>query len=95
MNLDTMRHQNETLLRKKIMNKTEKKTIEPAVKHGFTFKNDSFFTTFNQGNRTINKLVKQGYLEVKTNEYGTEYTPTDAARDFIKYGLTIEEVNAA
>ena len=77
------------------MNKTEKKTIESAVKSGFTFKNDYFFTTFSQGNRTINKLVKQGYLEVKTNDYGTEYVPTCAARDFIKYGLTIEEIQAA
>lgn len=77
------------------MNKIEKKAIESSVKHGFTWKNDSFFTNFNQGNRTINKLVKQGYLEVKTNEYGKEYVPTEAAIDFVKYGLTIEEVQAA
>lgn len=77
------------------MTKVEKKAIESSVKHGFTFKNDSFFTTFGQGNRTINKLVKQGYLEVKTNEYGKEYTPTEAARNFVKYGLTIEELQGS
>lgn len=73
------------------MNTIEKKAIQSAVKHGFTFKNDSFFTTFNQGNRVINKLVKKGYLVTKENEYGTEYTPTIAALDFVKYGLTIED----
>ena len=76
------------------MNKVETKTIQSAVRHGFTFKNDSFFTNYNQGNRTINSLVRKGYLEVKVNEYGKEYTPAKAALDFIKYGLTIEEVNS-
>ena len=76
------------------MNKIEIKAIQSAVKHGFTFKNDSFFTNWSQGNRTINSLVKKGYLEVKVNEYGKEYTPTTAALDFIKYGLTIEEVKS-
>ena len=75
------------------MNTIEKKTIESAIKFGFTFKNDSFFTTYNQGNRVINKLTKMGYLAPKENEYGTEYTPTLAAADFVKYGLTIEEVS--
>ena len=75
------------------MNKVETKAIQSAVKHGFTFKNDSFFTNWSQGNRTINALVKKGYLEVKVNKYGEEYTPAKAALDFIKYGLTIEEVN--
>ena len=76
------------------MNKVEIKAIQSAVKHGFTFKNDSFFTNWSQGNRIINALVKKGYLKVKVNEYGKEYTPTTAALDFIKYGLTIEEVNS-
>lgn len=76
------------------MNKLEIKAIQSAVKHGFTFKNDSFFSNYNQGNRTINSLVKKGYLDVKVNEYGKEHTPTTAALDFIKYGLTIEEVNS-
>ena len=74
------------------MTKIEKQAIESAVKHGFTFKNDSFFKSFGQGARTISKLVKNGYLEVKTNEYGTEYIPTQHAIDFVKYGLTIEEL---
>lgn len=75
-----------------MLSKIEKQTVRSAIKHGFTFKNDSFFKSFNQGERTIRKLVKAGYLEVKTNEYGNEYSPTKAAIDFVKYGLTIEEL---
>ncbi len=74
------------------MTKIEKQAIESAVKHGFTFKNDSFFKSFNQADRTIKKLVKAGYLETKTNDYGSEHIPTQHAIDFVKYGLTIEEL---
>lgn len=69
------------------MNKTELATIKTAVKHGFTFRNDSHFKDFNQGDRTIRALIKKGLL-VKIDEgNGTEYHPTQRAIDFLKYGF--------
>ena len=42
------------------LSKIEKKTIDEAVKHGYTFRNDSHFTNFQQGYRTIKKLIDKG-----------------------------------
>ncbi|QHJ81109.1 MAG: hypothetical protein [Bacteriophage sp.] len=69
------------------LTKLEKKTTEEAIKHGYTFSNDSHFTCFQQGNRTIRKLIAKGFL-VKVDEgNGVEYRPTQDALDFMKYGV--------
>lgn len=70
------------------MNKTESKAIKTAVKSGFTFVGDSIFSTYTQGKRALNSLVRAGYLEATTDKEGrTEYTPTEAARYFVQYGI--------
>lgn len=70
------------------MNKTEIKTVNSAVKHGFTFTGDSFFSSFIQAKRTVNSLIRKGYLIAKSDARGfTEYLPTETARDFVKYGI--------
>lgn len=69
------------------MNATQKTTLQSAVKHGFTFTNDSFFKSYRAGKTAISALVSKGYLQAKNNEYGTEYVPTEKAQDFIKYGI--------
>lgn len=69
------------------MTKTEKLTLEIAIKHGFTFSNDSHFTSYTAARRAITGLVKKGFLVQVDNAYGVEYQPTQAARDFIKYGV--------
>ena len=69
------------------MNATQKIAVISAVKHGFTFTNDSFFKSYRAGKAAINALVSSGYLEAKTSEFGTEYLPTEQARDFVKYGI--------
>ena len=71
----------------KKMNKIEITTIETAVKHGFTFRNDSHFKNFNQGDRTIRSLIKKEFL-IKIDEgNGVEYRATQQAKDFLKYGI--------
>lgn len=70
------------------MNKTEIKAIKIAVKDGFTFAGDSFFSTYIQAKRTLNSLVRNGYLMVEKDIEGrTSYIPTDAAHDFVQYGI--------
>lgn len=73
------------------MTKVEKQTIQSAVKFGFTFSGDSFFSSYLQAKRVLNKLVKQGYLTIKKDEREnkSEYLPTKEARDFVKYGIEI------
>lgn len=71
------------------MNKTEIATVKNAVRTGFTFSGDSIFRTFAQAKRALSSLVRQGYLTAHTDTEGrTEYKPTDAARDFVTYGIT-------
>lgn len=69
------------------MTKTEKLTIEAAIKHGYTFKNDSHFNNYSAGDRVIRALIKKGFLVKVDNGNGVEYHATQAARDFIKYGI--------
>lgn len=69
------------------MTKTEKLTLEIAIKHGYTFSNDSHFTSYTAGRRTITGLIKKGFLVQVDDGNGVEYQPTQAARDFIKYGV--------
>lgn len=71
------------------MTKIEAKTIKTAVKAGFTFSGDSIFSSYTQAKRTLNSLVRGGYLKAETDDDGrTAYVPTDAARDFSQYGIT-------
>ena len=69
------------------LTKLEKKTTEEAIKHGYTFKNDSHFTSFQQGDSTIRKLMDKGFLVMVDDGNGVEYRPTQCAFDFIKYGV--------
>lgn len=69
------------------MNATQIAAVKSAVKHGFTFTGDSLFKSFRAGKVAISVLVSKGYLEAKSNEYGTEYIPTERAQDFVKYGI--------
>ncbi|AIT14196.1 hypothetical protein GNZ01_07475 [Escherichia coli] len=69
------------------LSKIEKKTIDEAVKHGYTFRNDSHFTSFQQGNRTIKKLIDKGLLTKVDNGNGVEYQPTEDALSLKKYSI--------
>ena len=69
------------------LNKVETKTMVEAIKHGFTFRNDSHFINFQQGHRTIKKLIDKGLL-VEVNEgNGVEYRPTQDGITFMKYSV--------
>ncbi|HBB9485648.1 TPA: hypothetical protein JL391_000124 [Escherichia coli] len=69
------------------LSKIEKTTIDVAVKHGYTFRNDSHFTNFQQGQRTIKKLIDKGLLVKVDNGNGVEYQPTQDAFYFKKYNI--------
>lgn len=70
------------------MNKIEAKTVNVAVRTGFTFAADSHFVGYMSARRTLNSLVRKGYLVAKTYKDGrTEYEPTEAARDFVQHGI--------
>jgi hypothetical protein len=71
------------------LTKIEVKTINVAVRTGFAFSMDSHFTGYLSARRTINKLIRMGYLKREDSDYGTCYVPTEAARDFVEYGITI------
>lgn len=63
----------------------EDKTLRSAIRFGFTYQNDTHFKDWNQGNRIINKLVKNGMLYEYSHEYGVDYRPTDQIIDYYKY----------
>ncbi len=69
------------------LSKVEKKTIDVAVMHGYTFRNDSHFTNFQQGQRTIKKLIDKGLLVKVDNGNGVEYQPTQDALSLKKYAI--------
>lgn len=71
------------------LNATQKQAIASAVKTGFTFAGDSFFKTFRSAKIALTSLVAAGYLTEKKDEYGVSYLPTEAARDFVAYGIQI------
>ena len=74
------------------LNRVEAKAVQEAVKHGFTFAGDSIFATYNSAMRCLKSLVRNGYLlKVEAGE-GVQYVPTDAARDYVKYGILAGEV---
>ena len=66
------------------LNVTEKKAINVMVKSGFTFYGDCF-ETFSKAKRCLDGLVRRGYA-VKE---GDEFKPTEAARDFVSFGIVI------
>ena len=68
-----------------MLNKTEKKAVADMVKTGFTFYGDAAFATFQTAKRCLDGLVRKGYA-VKT---GNEFKPTEAAKDFVTYGITL------
>lgn len=69
------------------LSKIEKKTIDVAIQHGYTFRNDLHFTNFQQGYRTIKKLIDKGLLVKVDNGNGVEYQPTQYAFNFKKYNI--------
>ena len=69
------------------LSEIEKKTIDIAIQHGYTFRNDSHFTSFQQGCRIIKKLIDKGLLVKVDNGNGVEYQPTQDAFNFKKYGI--------
>lgn len=77
------------------LTKLEKETIVDVCKHVFTFVGE--FATYRQGVRVLKRLTDAGYLEkMPPDEYGRiEYRATDAARDFVKYGVLIGDWNAS
>jgi hypothetical protein len=68
-----------------MLNKTETKAVVLMVKTGFTFYGDNFAATFQSAKRALDALVRKGYA-TKT---GDEFEPTEAARDFVNYGITL------
>ena len=68
------------------LNRIELRTVQEAVKSGFTFAGDSHFRTFAQADRTIRSLCKREILIKVTDGGHTNYRPTELARDIIKYG---------
>jgi hypothetical protein len=71
------------------LNATQKKTIKEAVKSGFTYYGDSFFTSLAAGKRAINSLQHSGFLVFESNDYGGQYRPTQKALDFVEYGRDV------
>lgn len=76
------------------LNATKIAAIKSAVKTGFTYQADPCFKSPAAGQRAIKALVREGYLEKVENEFGGQYEPTEAARDYVTHGLTIETVKA-
>lgn len=69
------------------MTKTQKNAVANMVRTGFTFAGDNYFTSYRSAIVCLRGLVAKGYAEVKTDAYGTQYVPTEAARDFVEYGI--------
>ncbi len=69
------------------LTKIDMRTIEEAVRFGFTYVNDAHFRTGMQGVKVIRKLVGMNILHVnRDGEAIVDYRPTQLARDIVKYG---------
>ncbi len=64
----------------------EKKTVESAVRFGFTFVADGHFKGYDQGRRVIGKLCRLGVLQPHEDPAEYSFHPTQIARDVIRYG---------
>ena len=73
------------------LNSTQQKTIKEAVKSGFTYYGDSFFSSFQSAKRAINSLERSGFLVFESNGFGGKYRPTQKARDFVTYGIDVSD----
>ena len=71
----------------KELNKIELRTVQEAVKSGFTFRGDAHFRTWEQADRTIRSLLALHILRINHDDDGArDYRPTQLAHDIIKYG---------
>lgn len=75
-----------------MLNKTEKKAIEEAVRSGFTYTGDAIFNSYAAGVRCIRSLVRKGYLVPQVRGFQASYAPTQSARDFVSYGIESGDV---
>ncbi|WAJ27513.1 hypothetical protein [Antarcticirhabdus aurantiaca] len=69
----------------------ERQAIAKMVQGGFTFCGDSFFPSFASARHCMASLVRRGYAAASPDAFGDAYKPTDAARDFVTYGIEAEE----
>lgn len=71
----------------KKLSSIDMRTINEAVKSGFTYVGDAHFRTGIQGVRTIDKLVRMNILSVNRDGLAIiDFQPTQLARDIVKYG---------
>jgi len=68
------------------LNSTDKKVMKDTRKYGFTWVNGAARTVM-AGQRSINKLVKMGWLYELKSEFGTEYKLTDVGLDATEYPI--------
>ena len=71
------------------MTKTEAAAIKIIVKTGFSFYGDSFFASFASAKRCLDGLVRKGYAVVESDDFGKSFKPTEAAKDFVTYGIKL------
>ncbi len=69
------------------LNKTETRAIWTMQKHGFTWAADTIFSTLAVGRRALNRLVKLGLAEIKSEEPGflPEYRLSQQGEELLRY----------
>lgn len=63
------------------MNATQIRALQEALKFGWAAGSDSYFRSYRASKMAFSSLVKNGYLIPVENEYGTQYEPTEKARE--------------
>ena len=63
------------------MNATQTRALQEALKFGWVAGSDGFFKSYRASQIAFSSLVKNGYLIPVENEYGTQYEPTEKARE--------------
>lgn len=63
------------------MNATQTRALQEALKFGWAAVSDGYFPSYRSAKLAFSSLVKHGYLIPIENEYGTQYEPTEKARE--------------
>lgn len=63
------------------MNATQTRALQEALKFGWAAGSDSYFSSYRASKMALSALVKSGHLTPVVNEYGTQYEPTEKARE--------------
>lgn len=63
------------------MNSTQTKALQEALKFGWAAVSDGYFPSYRSAKLALSFLVKYGYLTPVVNDYGTQYEPTQKARE--------------